>query len=87
MAQKTITRLSRRAQPESRMSSRTLRTLAVFAIAALAAPLAASQEFPAKPIRLVVPFPPAGAVDVVGVGRALATPLGKALGQSARDAS
>jgi tripartite-type tricarboxylate transporter receptor subunit TctC len=31
------------------MSSRTLSTLAVFAIAALAAPLAASQEFPAKP--------------------------------------
>lgn len=31
----------------------------------LAAPFAAAQTFPAKPIRLLVPYPPGGAVDIV----------------------
>ena len=41
---------------------------------------ASAQDFPAKTIRLVVPFPPAGAVDVLG--RSLAPPMSKGLGQS-----
>lgn len=40
----------------------------------------ASQDFPARPLRLVAPFPPAGAADVIA--RLLAEPLGQALGQN-----
>ncbi len=47
---------------------------------ALAASLAHSQAFPAKPIRLICPFPPAGAVDIAS--RAIANELSKALGQT-----
>jgi tripartite-type tricarboxylate transporter receptor subunit TctC len=55
------------------------------AAAAGAALLAASgsllaQNFPSKPIRIVVPFPPSGSVDVSG--RALQQPLSKAFGKS-----
>lgn len=39
-----------------------------------------AQPFPAKTLRLVVPFPPGGSNDVVA--RALSTPLSQALGQS-----
>jgi tripartite-type tricarboxylate transporter receptor subunit TctC len=45
----------------------------------VAAP-AAAQEFPSKPIRFIVPFPPSGAVDVLA--RTLGPPMGRALGQS-----
>ena len=46
----------------------------------LAAPAAAADRFPVKPIRLIVPFPPGGGVDING--RILAEPLGRALGQT-----
>jgi tripartite-type tricarboxylate transporter receptor subunit TctC len=42
--------------------------------------LAPAQSFPSKPIRIVVPFPPSGSVDVAA--RALQTPLSKAFGHS-----
>jgi tripartite-type tricarboxylate transporter receptor subunit TctC len=42
--------------------------------------LAQAQAFPAKPIRLVCPFPPAGAVDIAS--RAIAAELAKQLGVS-----
>jgi len=38
-----------------------------------------AQSFPAKPIRLICPFPPAGAVDIAS--RAIASELSKAFGQ------
>ena len=54
------------------------RTL-VAALFALAALPAAAQTYPNKPIRLICPFPPAGAVDIAS--RAIANELTRALGQ------
>ena len=49
-------------------------------IAALALPLAAAaQAFPSKPIKLICPFPPAGAVDIAS--RSTANELTRLLGQ------
>jgi tripartite-type tricarboxylate transporter receptor subunit TctC len=45
---------------------------------ALSAPLAA-QEYPTKPVRLIIPFPPGGSNDVVG--RMIATQLSDRLGK------
>ena len=57
-----------------------VRQASVFLFAfALAAP-AAAQNFPAKPLKLICPFPPAGAVDIAS--RAIAHELTKTLGQT-----
>jgi tripartite-type tricarboxylate transporter receptor subunit TctC len=42
--------------------------------------VAQAQAYPARPIRLIIPFPPGGSNDVVG--RAVAQQLGERLGQS-----
>jgi tripartite-type tricarboxylate transporter receptor subunit TctC len=46
---------------------------------AFAAPAAFAQAWPAKPIRVIVNFPPGGAADQLA--RMIGTPLGEALGQ------
>ena len=49
-------------------------------LVAVGAALAQAQTYPAKPVRLIVPFPPGGSNDVVG--RVIATQLSERLGQS-----
>jgi tripartite-type tricarboxylate transporter receptor subunit TctC len=52
-----------------------------YAMAALAAPITyAQQSYPARPIRLIVPYPAAGPNDMLA--RSFNDPLGKRLGQS-----
>ncbi|HJV11058.1 MAG TPA: tripartite tricarboxylate transporter substrate-binding protein, partial [Burkholderiales bacterium] len=54
----------------------------LFALAAavlFSLPAAAQTTFPSKPLRLICPFPPAGAVDIAS--RAMAAELTKILGQ------
>lgn len=59
--------------------SATRRTVLGAGLVLATAPAARAQAFPNRPIRLIVPFPPGGGVDVVG--RILADPLGTLLGQ------
>ena len=54
--------------------------LAGLAALPLARPTVAQGAWPARPVRVVVPFAPAGATDILG--RLTATELGNALGQS-----
>lgn len=61
------------------MNVRKLATRLLLAIVPLAPLFAASQDFPLKPLRLIVPYPPGGVLDVSA--RRIAIPLGKELGQ------
>src|SRR6185369_4842283 len=53
--------------------------LAVAAVAALAAPASAQDRYPSRPVKLVLPQPAGGAVDLIA--RALADRLAEQMGQ------
>ncbi|HEY7656778.1 MAG TPA: tripartite tricarboxylate transporter substrate binding protein [Burkholderiales bacterium] len=57
-----------------------LRAALLIAIAAGALPAWAQQKYPARPIRVLIPFPAAGAADTIG--RTIAEPLAAQLGQT-----
>jgi tripartite-type tricarboxylate transporter receptor subunit TctC len=48
-------------------------------VAALCAPSLHAQDYPTRPIRMIVPYPPAGGTDIVA--RTISEPLATALGQ------
>lgn len=56
-----------------------LRPIVLLAMALLAAP-AAGQDYPSKPVRMIVPYGPGGVTDITA--RILSSRLGDALGQS-----
>jgi tripartite-type tricarboxylate transporter receptor subunit TctC len=57
-----------------------LRSAAGAALATSAWPAMAQTRFPSRPVTVVVPYPPAGSVDLVA--RALGDPMSKSLGQT-----
>src|SRR5258705_13414122 len=54
--------------------------IVVFAALLLFGGEAGAKEFPSKSIRLIVPFPPSGAVDIMG--RTMGPPMSRTLGQN-----
>src|SRR5688500_9470981 len=62
-----------------RPARRRILAAAALLAASLTAPLVHAQSFPSKPIRLIIGYPPGGAVDANA--RLLAPKLGDALGQ------
>ena len=60
-------------------TKRTLMRATAGALLLLAAPLSMAQAWPARPIRLVVPFPPGGLID--NMARLVGSRLGQELGQ------
>ena len=57
----------------------TIRSLMLASVLAAAVTSAFAQTYPARPVRWIVPFPPAGSNDIVG--RTIAQPLGERLGK------
>lgn len=55
-------------------------TIALFAMLACCVGIASAQNYPTKPIRMVVPFPPGGGIDTVA--RIISPKLAESLGQS-----
>ena len=61
--------------------SRLIRSCAATAVLALLPALAAAQTYPTRPIKIIVPAPPGGAIDLIArvVGEKLAASLGQAV--------
>ena len=53
---------------------------ATIAFSSIGPALAAGSEFPARPVRMIVPYPPGGGSDITG--RAIGAKLGEYLGQT-----
>jgi tripartite-type tricarboxylate transporter receptor subunit TctC len=64
----------------ARRSINSLHACVAAALLAVTPSLASAQEFPSKPLRFIVPYPPSGAVDVLA--RTLAPPMSRTLGQN-----
>jgi tripartite-type tricarboxylate transporter receptor subunit TctC len=62
-----------------RRARRSIARAACIVALATAAAAAAAQDYPTRPIRMIVPYPPAGGTDIVA--RVISEPLGAALGQ------
>ena len=58
---------------------RSLLLTAAGLLVALTTPAAAQSDYPNRPVRLIIPFPPGGSNDVVG--RMIGTQLGEKLGK------
>src|SRR3972149_12161840 len=65
---------------EETMNIKSWRVLVLASLAALPAGPVVAQEFPSKNVRLIAPFPPGGAVDLIA--RTLAPSLIQAWGQN-----
>lgn len=57
-----------------------LRSLLAFAVLGVTGGAALAQSWPARPVKMIIPFPPGGTLDMVG--RLLAQKLGEQTGQS-----
>ena len=62
-----------------KLSVKTVSLLAFFVTALCGPVVVLAQTYPTKPIKLIVPFPPGGALD--SVARAMVDPLKERLGQ------
>ena len=56
------------------------RILSVFAVLAICCSAQAQSDYPNKPVRLITPFNPGGAIDIYS--RTIGEPLGRRLGQN-----
>jgi tripartite-type tricarboxylate transporter receptor subunit TctC len=65
--------------PKSALLRAVLPALPLLLLAAFCAPPSHAQDYPTKPIRMIVPYPPAGGTDIVA--RTISEPLAKELGQ------
>jgi tripartite-type tricarboxylate transporter receptor subunit TctC len=65
--------------PKSKVLRAVFAGLPLLIAAALCAPSLQAQEYPTRPIRMIVPYPPAGGTDIVA--RTISEPLAAVLGQ------
>src|SRR6185503_8974487 len=76
-ARKGKTRKKNRGEAPMRKTGLSLLTATALLLALAGS--AAAQDYPTKPVRLIIPFPPGGSNDVIG--RMIATQLGERLGK------